>query len=97
MPVSRSSLTAILRLAELGLVHADHAVMADAQRAIEQIRAVLASGTESLAGDVDARPESHAERHVQNEMRPPLKLQAAERPLAIDGPQESAGHGSSGE
>ena len=39
VPVRRSSLTAILRLAELGLIHADQAVMADAQRAIEQIRA----------------------------------------------------------
>jgi Phage integrase family len=42
IPVSRDSLTAILRLAELGLIHADEAVMADAQEAIEQIRAVLA-------------------------------------------------------
>jgi hypothetical protein len=30
------------RLAELGLAHADQAVMAEAQRAVEQIRAVLA-------------------------------------------------------
>jgi hypothetical protein len=42
IPVSRGSLTAILRLAELGLVHADETVMADAQEAIEQIRAALA-------------------------------------------------------
>lgn len=44
IPVSRDSLTAILRLAELGLVHADEAVMADAQEAMEEIRAVLAGG-----------------------------------------------------
>jgi integrase len=49
VPVSRGSLTAILRLAELGLVHADETVMADAQEAIEQIRAVLAAGAEDLA------------------------------------------------
>jgi integrase len=57
VPVSRSSLTAILRLAELGLVHADQAVMADAHRAIEQIREALAGGTKSLAGGAGARPE----------------------------------------
>lgn len=50
VPVSRGSLTALLRLAELGLVHADEAVMADAQEAIEQIRAVLAGSAEDLAG-----------------------------------------------
>jgi hypothetical protein len=53
VPVSRGSLTAILRLAELGLVHADEAVMADAQQAIEQIRAVLAAGSEDLAAGAD--------------------------------------------
>jgi hypothetical protein len=52
IPVSRGSLTAILRLAELGLVHADEAVMADAQEAIEQIRAVLADGAGDLAAGV---------------------------------------------
>jgi hypothetical protein len=57
VPVSRRSLTAILRLAELGLVHADQAVMANAQRAIEQIRAVLAGGAEGLAGGAGAPPE----------------------------------------
>jgi hypothetical protein len=45
IPVSRDSLTAILRLAELGLVHADEAVMADPREAIEQIRTVLADRT----------------------------------------------------
>jgi hypothetical protein len=53
VPVSRDSLTAILRLAELGLVHADQVVMADAQRAIEQIRAVLGGGAEYLASGAD--------------------------------------------
>ncbi len=53
VPVSRVSLTAILRLAELGLVHADEAVMADAQEAIEQIRAVLADGVDHSAPDTD--------------------------------------------
>jgi NAD(P)-dependent dehydrogenase (short-subunit alcohol dehydrogenase family) len=53
VPVSRVSLTAILRLAELGLVHADEAVMADAQEAIEQIRAVLADGVGHSAPDTD--------------------------------------------
>jgi integrase len=53
VPVSRGSLTAILRLAELGLVHADEAVMANAQQAIEQIRAVLAAGSEDLAAGAD--------------------------------------------
>lgn|GEM_PF-1905440 len=53
VPVSRSSLTAILRLAELGLVHADEAVMADAQEAIERIRAVLADGANDLAAGAD--------------------------------------------
>jgi len=91
VPVSRSSLTAILRLAEVGLVHADQAVMADAQRAIEQIRAALARGTEGLAGGTDARPELPAEDRAQNEMRPDLRPRAARRPLVIDGPQESAG------
>jgi hypothetical protein len=91
VPVSRSSLTAILRLAELGLVDADQAVMADAQRAIEEIRAVLAAGAESLSGGADARFEVRAEGHARNEMRPDLRPLAAQRPLAIDGPQESAG------
>lgn len=53
IPVSRGSLTAILRLAELGLVHAEQAVMADAQEAIEQIRAVLAGGAGDLAAGAD--------------------------------------------
>jgi integrase len=53
VPVSRVCLTAILRLAELGLVHADEAVMADAQEAIEQIRAVLADGVGHSAPDTD--------------------------------------------
>ena len=93
VPVSRSSLTAILRLAELGLVDADQAVMADAQRAIEEIRAVLAVG-ESLPRGADARSLVRAEGPARNEMRPDLRPLAAQRPLAIDGPQESAGqHG----
>ena len=53
IPVSRASLTAILRLAELGLVHPDEAVMADAQEAIEQIRAVLAGGAGDLTSGAD--------------------------------------------
>jgi integrase len=53
IPVSRASLAAILRLAELGLVHADEAVMADAQEAIEQIRAVLADGASDLTAGAD--------------------------------------------
>jgi integrase len=53
VPVSCGSLAAILRLAELGLVHADEAVMADAQEAIEQIRAVLAAGAEDLTAGTD--------------------------------------------
>jgi hypothetical protein len=91
VPVSRSSLAAILRLAELGLVDADQAVMADAQRAIEEIRAVLGSGAESLSGGADTRPELRAESHARYEMTPELRPRAAPRPLAIDGPQESAG------
>jgi integrase len=65
IPVSRGSLTAILRLAELGLVHADEAVMADAQEAIEQIRAVLADG----AGDLAARVGKPGPRSAPNPMR----------------------------
>jgi integrase len=53
VPVSRASMAAILRLAELGLVHADEVVMADAQEAIEQIRAVLAAGAEDLTAGTD--------------------------------------------
>ena len=53
IPVSQGSLTAILRLAELGLVHADQAVMADAQEAIEQIHAALAGGAGDLAAGAD--------------------------------------------
>ena len=57
IPVRRASLTAILRLAELGLVYADEAVMADAQEAIEQIRAVLADGAgDRTAGDDKTGP-----------------------------------------
>ena len=59
IPVSRDSLTAILRLAELGLVHADEAVMADAQEAMEEIRAVLADvpGDQAAGiGDLAADP-----------------------------------------
>jgi hypothetical protein len=41
------------RLAELGLAHADQAVMAEAQRAVAQIRVVLADGAESLAEGAD--------------------------------------------
>jgi integrase len=62
LPVSRGSLTAILRLAELGLVHADQAVMADAQEAIEQIRAALAGG----AGDLAAGADEPAPGSAQN-------------------------------
>jgi hypothetical protein len=53
IPVSRASLTAILRLAELGLVHAEEAVMTDAQEAIEQIRAVLAASAGDLPAGAD--------------------------------------------
>jgi integrase len=91
VPVSRGSLTAILRLAELGLVPADQAVMADAQRAVEQIRAVLAGGIGGPAGRGDARRWSAPGLDAQNELRPDLRPLAARRPLAIEGPQESAG------
>ncbi|MGE5131276.1 MAG: hypothetical protein ACM32E_00005, partial [Gemmatimonadota bacterium] len=56
IPVSRDSLAAILRLAELGLVHADDAVMAEAQEAMEEIRAVLADSP----GDQTANIGDHA-------------------------------------
>jgi hypothetical protein len=53
------------RLAELGLAHADQAVMAEAQRAVEQIRAVLADGAESLAGGGDFQLVLCAEGQAQ--------------------------------
>lgn len=45
VPVGRGSLQAILRLAELGLAHADQVTVTEAKQAIEQIRAILAAGT----------------------------------------------------
>ncbi len=57
IPVSRDSLAAILRLAELGLAHADEAVMAEVQEAMEEIRAVLASAPSdqgAAAGELPA-------------------------------------------
>jgi hypothetical protein len=41
----------------------------NAQRAIKEIRAVLAAGAESLSGGADARSEVRAEGHARNEMR----------------------------
>jgi hypothetical protein len=85
-----------LRLAELGLVHADQAVMADAQRAVEQIRAVLAGGIEGPAGRAGARPWLASGLDAQNELRPDLRPLAARRPPTIEGPQESAGQDGGG-
>jgi integrase len=91
VPVSRSSLTAILRLAELGLVHADQAVMADAQRAIEGIRAVLDGGPENLTRAVDTLSEMCSEGYDRNEIRPELSSRVLWSPLAVESRQESEG------
>jgi hypothetical protein len=48
--VSRGSLVAILRLAELGLAHGDRTAVAGSRDAIEHIRAVLAGSQQSGTG-----------------------------------------------
>jgi integrase len=46
VPVDRGVLASILRLAELGLAHADKSVTADAKEAVELVREALAAGTD---------------------------------------------------
>jgi integrase len=59
VPVSRDSLSALLRLAEFGLAHADQAVIAGALQAMDHIRAALGGNGDLPVGG--AWPELPAE------------------------------------
>ena len=58
--MSRESLIAVLRLAELGLSHAGGAVMAGERKVIEQIRSALADTTDELAAQAAMRAQPRA-------------------------------------
>ena len=61
VPVNRSSLAALLRLAEFGLTHSDSTVAADARAALDHIRTILGAAGRAELGHRPDFPEQRNE------------------------------------